>query len=128
MKIIKGFAERRKHCGLKSCTLQVFSIASGLPRILVFLLRMTPSHICCKLILILSDQYTSPKIIKLMELENEKKTIEDAPKISSKKKKRLAEIEREMVPLKKFLEDARAQRQAIRKEIGMLALLIDTLN
>lgn len=69
--------------------------------------------------LIPSDQYTSPKIIKLMELEEEKKAIEDS-KITAKKKLRLDEIEKEIIPLKQFLEDAKAQRLAIRNEIGML--------
>ena len=54
-----------------------------------------------------------------MELEEEKKAIEDS-KITAKKKLRLAEIEKEMIPLKQFLADAKAQRLAIRNEIGIL--------
>lgn len=72
-----------------------------------------------QLILILRDQYTSPKIIKLMELETEMKEIQDKTKLTAKMKKRLSEIEDEMKPLKQFLEDARFHRAQIKKEIGM---------
>jgi hypothetical protein len=55
-----------------------------------------------------------------VELENEKNEIEVLPRMTNEKKKRLSEIEKEMVPLKKFLEDAKAQRRAIKEEIGMI--------
>lgn len=58
-----------------------------------------------------------------MELENEMKSIEDQPdnkRNSAASKKRLKEIQEEMVPLKQFLADAKSQRAAIRKEIGMI--------
>jgi hypothetical protein len=48
----------------------------------------------------------------LIELEKEKDEIEELTNKSTKKKKRLVEIEKEMMPLKKFLEDAKAQRRA----------------
>lgn len=60
-----------------------------------------------------------------MELENEQKKIEDLPekkRNSAAMKKRLKEIGDEMVPLKQFLADAKAQRAAIRKEIGVMSL------
>jgi hypothetical protein len=59
----------------------------------------------------------------MMELENEKSEIEALTKKSARNKKRLDAIENEMAPLKKFLDDARAQRLAIRKEIGMIPCL-----
>jgi hypothetical protein len=55
-----------------------------------------------------------------MELEEEKAKIEDAPKRNAKQKKRLLEIEQEMIPLKQFLNDAKMQRAQILKEIGMI--------
>lgn len=58
-----------------------------------------------------------------MELDKEKKKIEEHDKLTAKQRKRLAEIEKEMIPLKKFLEDAKAQRQAIRSEVGMTLTL-----
>jgi hypothetical protein len=58
-----------------------------------------------------------------MELENEKSEIEALTKKSAGNKKRLGAIEIEIAPLKKFLDDARAQRLAIKKEIGMISCL-----
>lgn len=67
-----------------------------------------------------SDQYTSPKIIKLKELEDEKAKIDELPKKNAQQKKRLDDIEQEMIPLTQFLADAKLQRAQIRSEIGML--------
>ena len=52
-------------------------------------------------------------------MEDEKAKIEDNQKISPRQKKRLLEIEKEMIPLRQFLDDAKKQREQIRKEIGM---------
>lgn len=60
----------------------------------------------------------------MKELQDEKATIEDSPRITAKQKKRLAEIEKEIIPLKQFLDDAKKQRQQIRNEIGMHTLLV----
>lgn len=69
------------------------------------------------------DLYTSPKIIKLKELEEEQKEIEDMEKIPAAKKKRLKKIAEEMAPLKKFLDDAASHRAQIKKEIGVYNLI-----
>lgn len=70
----------------------------------------------------LRDQYTSPKIIRLKELEDEKLTIEEKQKRTAKDKKRLIEIEEEMAPLQKFLKDAQTHRLAIKSEVGMILI------
>jgi hypothetical protein len=62
-----------------------------------------------------------------MELEEEKSKIEDAKTKTKKQKIRLAEIEKEMIPLKKFLGDAKKQREQIRKEIGMSTCLVSII-
>lgn len=68
------------------------------------------------------DQYTSPKIIRLKELEEEKLTIEEKKKQSASDKKKLREIEDEMAPLQKFLKDAQTHRLAIKRETGAFFL------
>lgn len=77
---------------------------------------------CCfsTLSLTFRDLYTSPKIIRLKELDDEKSEIEAKDRMTSKDKKRLLVIEEESKPLIQFLEDAKFQRQEIKKEIGMI--------
>ena len=55
----------------------------------------------------------------MKELTDEKESIEELEIISNKNKKRLTEIDLEMIPLKTFLETAQNQRDAIKEEISM---------
>jgi hypothetical protein len=91
----RNFAGNGKPNRLKSFTLLAFFIERDLIGILVSWLRMTTFWIYFlhTQVLIFSDQYTSPKIIKLMELENEKSEIEALTNVSAGNKKRLVAIE-----------------------------------
>ena len=59
------------------------------------------------------------KLIKIKQLEEERNSLKEKEKLRSNDKKRLKEIEEEILPLKTFLEDAQKQRDALKKEIGM---------
>jgi hypothetical protein len=59
------------------------------------------------------------KLIKVKQLEEERNSLKEKERLQSKDKKRLKEIEEEILPLKTFLEDAQKQRDALKKEIGM---------
>jgi hypothetical protein len=58
------------------------------------------------------------KIIKLLDLTKEKNSLEEKKK-TPKVRKRLREIEAEMIPLQTFLDEAKRQREQIKKEIGI---------
>lgn len=88
----------------------------------VSLLAAYASFWYCSTFLLLRDQYTSPKIIRLKELEDEKLTIDEKKTKSASDKKKLLEIEEEMAPLEKFLKDAQTHRLAIKSETGAFIL------
>lgn len=67
------------------------------------------------------DQYLSPKIIELKNLEEEKDSLRGKRDLRSKD--RLLRIEEEMRPLRQFLNEAQRQRDRIKAEISMCEYL-----
>jgi hypothetical protein len=52
-------------------------------------------------------------------LRSQIQSINDKKSLSAQDKKALVELEKELKPIEEFLADARKQRDAILKEIGM---------
>ena len=65
-----------------------------------------------------TDQYTSPKIIELKDLDEEKLDLLER-KSTKQSRARIQQIEEEMIPLKQFLTEAHSQRNAVKAEICM---------
>jgi hypothetical protein len=70
--------------------------------------------------LIFSDSYSSVKYVKLINLEEEYKELNEKEKKSAADKIALKRLEKEMSPLKTFLDDAAMHRKSIKAEIGEL--------
>lgn len=74
--------------------------------------------------LISRDSYTSVKYVKLINLEEEYKELDEKEKKSPADKIELKRLEKEIAPLKTFLDDAAIHRKSIKAEIGKLFSLI----
>ena len=58
--------------------------------------------------------------MRLVKLEEKHRTFEAKERKTAKDKRDLKQLEKEMLPLKTFLEDAAIHRTAIKAEIGIL--------
>jgi hypothetical protein len=58
------------------------------------------------------------KYIQLKDLRQELKELNEKRRLTKAEKDRKAEIEENMKPLQKFMDDAAKQRKAIKDEIG----------
>lgn len=76
------------------------------------------------LCLISSDSYSSVKYVQLINLQEEYKELNEKEKKSPADKIELKRLEKEIAPLKSFLDDAAIHRKAIKAEIGKLSFII----
>lgn len=58
--------------------------------------------------------------MRLINLEEEHRTLEAKERKTAKDKRDLKQLEKEVLPLKTFLEDAAIHRKAIKAEIGII--------
>lgn len=66
-----------------------------------------------------SDQYSSEKYVTLVKLEEELREIQEKEKKTTADKREMKRLEKEIAPLKSFVEDAASHRKAIKSEIGI---------
>lgn len=65
------------------------------------------------------DSYTSLKLIRQKYLRAQIQALEEKKYKTGADKKKLAALQKELGPIQDFLREARKQRDAILKEIGM---------
>jgi hypothetical protein len=74
--------------------------------------------------LTISDQYSSEKYVRLINLEEEHRELLAKEKKTVADRLELKRLEKEIAPLKSFLDDAASHRIAIKAEIGILVIFL----
>lgn len=82
--------------------------------------RMFPRHFMC--VSLLSDSYTSLKIIRRKFLQTKIQTINDKRVKTGADLGALKKLKEELAPIEKFLNDAKQQRDAIAAEVASMQL------